>query len=240
MQHHYGIGHIKRLKDRFNKNMAAKPEVLELLLSYAIKGKDVKPQTKDLYSKAGNNFKKIFEVIANQKIDGVGEETKTFFKIVKSFIQLYSEETFVNKKFAASSQADIIIYFKNICADMTREAVYCIYLDAKNKISGNSIICEGTITQSLLYPRELISEAIKRGALSIVILHNHPSGDPTPSENDKKITRKLLFATKEMDIILLDHIIIGTQGKGYFSFYEDGLMEKYNVVYKNVLEAAQL
>ncbi|MEI7542905.1 MAG: DNA repair protein RadC [bacterium] len=240
MEKHYGIGHIKRLKDRFNKNMAAKPEVLELMLSYAIKGKDVKPQSKEIYSKAGNNFKKIFEVIANQKIDGVGEETKTFFKIVKSFIQFHSEETFVNKKFAASSQADIIIYFKNICADMTREAVYCIYLDAKNKISGNSMICEGTITQSLLYPRELISEAMKRGALSIVILHNHPSGDPTPSENDKKITRKLLFATKEMDIILLDHIIIGTQGKGYFSFYEDGLMEKYNAAYKNVLEAAQL
>jgi DNA repair protein RadC len=237
---HYGVGHIKRLKDRFKKDMAAKPEILELMLSYAIKGKDVKPQAKDIYSKSRSNFRKVFDVIENQKIDGVGEETKTFFQVVRKFINYHSEETFIKQKFSASSQADIIAYFKNVCSDMAREAVYCVYLDAKNKISGNSIICEGTITQSLLYPREIISETMKRGALSIVILHNHPSGDPSPSENDRKITRKLLFAVKEMDIILLDHIIIGTEGKGYFSFYEEGLMERYNSSYRSVLEASQL
>lgn len=240
MENHYGAGHIKRLKDRFKNNMAAKPEILELMLSYAIRGKDIKPQAKDIYSKAGSNFRKVFEVLENQKIDGVGEETKTFFKIIRKFINYHSEETFLNQKFRASSQADIIAYFKNICSDMTKEVVYCVYLDAKNKISGNSMICEGTITQSLLYPRELISEAIKRGALSIVILHNHPSGDPAPSENDRKITRKLLFATKEMDIVLLDHIIIGSLDKGYFSFYEEGLMERYNSSYRALLEASQL
>lgn len=240
MKQHYGIGHIKRLKDRFKDNMAAKPEILELLLSYAIKGKDVKPQAKDIYAKSGANFRRVFDVIENQDIDGVGEETKTFFKIIKNFINHHSGETFLKQKFTASSQADIIAYFKNVCADMAREAVYCVYLDAKNKISGHSMICEGTITQSLLYPREIISETIKRGALSIVILHNHPSGDTNPSENDRKITRKLLFATKEMDITMLDHIIIGSQGKGYFSFYEEGLMERYNLSYRSIIETSQL
>ncbi len=239
-QPHYGIGHIKRLKERFREDMAAKPEILELMLSYAIKGKDVKPQAKEIYSKSGANFRKIFDVIENQKICGVGEETKTFFRVVRRFINYHSEESFIKQKFSAGSQADIISYFKNVCSDMSREAVYCVYLDAKNRISGNSMIGEGTITQALLYPREIISEAIKRAALSIVILHNHPSGDPSPSENDRKVTRKLLFAVKEMDLTLLDHIIIGTQGKGYFSFYEEGLMERYNSSYRSVLEASEL
>lgn len=240
MEKHYGTGHIKRLKDRFKDNMAVKPEILELLLSYSIKGRDVKPQAKDIYSKSGANFRKVFDVVENQQIDGVGEETRTFFKVIKSFIDHHSGETFLKQRFKASSQADIIAYFKNVCLDMQREAVYCVYLDAKNKISGLSKVCEGTITQSLLYPREIITEAIRRAALSIVIIHNHPSGDTSPSENDRKITRKLLFATKEMDIIMLDHIIVGTEGKGYFSFYEEGLMERYNSSYRAVMETSQL
>ncbi len=127
-------------------------------------------------------------------------------------------------------------YFRNACHVRNREAVYAVFLDSKNRVIELKQVCEGTLTQSLLYPREIITECMKRGALSFIIIHNHPSGDPTPSENDRKITRKLLFATKEMDIAMLDHIIVGTEGKGYYSFYEDGLMAHYNGNYRMLTE----
>jgi DNA repair protein RadC len=236
MEKHYGIGHIKRLKSRFKEGKTVKSELIELLLSYPIRGRDVKAQSKEIYSRASGNFRKVFEVIKNEKIDGIGPETKDFFILLKGFFDAYSEDAFVNTKFRANTQADIINYFKNLCAGERKESVYIIYLNAKNRITGSSKVCEGTLTQSLLYPREIINGAIEKGALSFVVIHNHPSGDPTPSENDKKITRKLLFATKEMDMNMLDHIVIGTDGKGYYSFYEDGVMEQYNNAYRSVME----
>jgi DNA repair protein RadC len=228
MEKHYGLGHIKRLKARFAEGKTAKQEIIELLLSYPVKGRDVKAQAHRIFVKSGGNFRKVFDVVANEDIDGVGAETKTFFFVIRAFLEVHSSESFSNKRFRASTQADIITYFRNVCADMNREAVYAVFLDAKNKITGNKSLSEGTLTQSLLYPREIIAEAIKRGALGMVLLHNHPSGDATPSENDRRVTRKMLFAAKEMDLNLLDHIIIGTEGKGYYSFHEDGLIQKYN------------
>jgi DNA repair protein RadC len=236
MQKHYGVGHIKRLKERFLEGKTVKYEIIELLLSYAVKGRDVKPQAKEIYSLSDGNFRKVFDVVENMDIEGVGQESRMLFSLIRKFVELYSQEAFLKKTYRAGTQADIISYFKNVCADARRESVHVIFLDAKNKISGNKKICDGTLTQSLLYPREIISEAIKMGALSIVIVHNHPSGDPSPSENDRKITRKLLFATKEMDVGMLDHIIIGTEGKGYYSFYEDGIIAKYNDNYRYMLE----
>ncbi len=238
MQNHYGIGHIKRLKERFNQGKTVKPEIIELLLSYVIKGKDVKKQAKDIYAAASGNFKNVFDVVAKHDIEGIGDEARTFFKVIKSFLDEHSADSFVKKSFRAGTQADIISYFKNVCSDATKESVYAVFLNAKNRVTAAKKICDGTLTQSLLYPREIMAEAIKNGSLSFVIVHNHPSGDPSPSENDRKITKKLLFAVKEMDMNMLDHIIIGTDGKGYYSFYEDGKMENYNFDYKTVMERA--
>jgi DNA repair protein RadC len=170
----------------------------------------------------------------------LSEQEKGFINTLKSFSEAYTKNKFIGKKFNASSQADIIAHFKNVAYDLKRETVHAIFLNAKNKIFDNMLLCEGTITQSILYVREIIKACIDKGALSIVIIHNHPSGDPAPSENDRKVTRKLLFATKEVDITLLDHIIIGQEGKGYFSFYEEGLMERYNGTYRSLLENQEL
>jgi DNA repair protein RadC len=170
----------------------------------------------------------------------LSEQEKGFINTLQNFTEAFLENKFIGTKFRASSQADIISYFQSIADNDKRESVYAIFLDAKNKIFDSVKIYEGTITQCLLYPREIIKACIDKGALSIVIIHNHPSGDPTPSENDRKVTRKLLFATKEMDISLLDHIIIGQQGKGYFSFYEEGLMERYNNSYRSIMEIQEL
>lgn len=183
------------------------------------------------------DYRKLREVLA---LETLSVKEKDFINVLKNFSNAHFENKIIGEKWKASSQADIIAYFKNLTFDQTREAVYVVFLNAKNKIFDTAKVCEGTLTQALLYPREIIQKAIEKGALSMVILHNHPSGDPTPSENDRKVTRKLLFAVKEMDLILLDHIIIGQEGKGYFSFYEEGIMERYNSTYRAVMESSYL
>lgn len=209
------------------------------MLSYVIKGKDIKPQAKEIYKKSKGNFRELFRIIENEKIIGIGKETKLFFNLIKSFLEILNREKFIKRKYKISIQEDVINYFKNLYNGSDKEIVYILFLDAKNKIITSKKISEGTLTQSLLYPREIIKEAIKESALSLIIVHNHPSGNPEPSENDKKITKKIIFSLKETDINLLDHIIIGTDDKGYFSFYEKGLIDRYKAEYIKVMEQAE-
>ncbi len=232
---HYGYGHISRLKKRFLENKISKYELIELLLSYIIKGKDVKNQTKEIYNLCRGNFRKIFNTIETTKIKGVGGETIIFFKILKEFINYYNEDKFISRKYSIKDQKDVVDYYRSMCYEVDKEAVFAIFLDAKNQIIMNKKVGEGTLTQSLVYPREIIKEAISTGALSVILVHNHPSGVPAPSDNDKKITKKLYFAAREMDIIVLDHIIVGNEG--YFSFYENGLIENLAIEYKMVYES---
>lgn len=232
---HYGYGHISRLKKRFLENKVSRCELIELLLAYVIKGMDVKQQSKEIYNRCGGNFRKLFNVIEKIKIKGVGKETIIFFKLFREFINIYNEEKFINRKYTLKDQKDVVEYYKSMCYEADKEAVFAIFLDAKNRIIMNKKIGEGTLTQSLVYPREIIKEAISIGALSIILIHNHPSGVTTPSENDRKITKKLYFACREMDLMILDHLIVGSEG--YFSFYENGLIENLAIEYKMVYES---
>ena len=232
---HYGYGHISRLKKRFLENKISKCELVEILLSYVIKGMDIKKQSKEIYYLCSGNFRKIFKTIEGTKIKGIGKETIIFFKVLKEFINNYNEDKFIRRKYTIKDQKDVVDYYRNICYEVDKESVFAIFLDAKNRIIMNKKIGEGTLTQSIVYPREIIKEAISIGALSIVLIHNHPSGIATPSENDKKITKKLYFAAREMDLTILDHLIVGNEG--YFSFYENGLIENFAIEYKMVYES---
>lgn len=233
---HYGLGHISRLKQRFLADKTAKSEIIELLLSYVVKGRDVKPQAKEIYKKSGGSFREVFTVVEKEEISGAGPEVKTFFRIIKKYIDEYSADKFVSRRYSVTGQKDVIEYFRAACAASERETVHALFLDAKNRIIDNKKVGEGTLTQSVVYPREIIKEAISKAALSVVLIHNHPSGVPSPSEADRKITKKLLFAAKEMDLNLLDHMIVGRDG--YYSFYEQGLIERYNFEYRNLMESS--
>jgi DNA repair protein RadC len=233
---HYGIGHISRLKQRFLEDKIAKPELIELLLSYVIKGRDVKAEAKEIYARSGGSFREAFGAVEKQEIPGIGPEARTFFRVLKKFIDAYFEDKFSSRKYSVRDQKDVIEFFRTSCADNDREAVYALFLDAKNRVIANKKLSEGTLTQSVVYPREIIKEAITKAALSVVLVHNHPSGSPVPSDMDRKITKKLLFAAKEMDINLLDHMIVA--GNGHFSFYENGLIERYNGEYRNFMESS--
>jgi DNA repair protein RadC len=156
------------------------------------------------------------------------------FKRLQEKVLSLREEITGFRKDVVKTVNDTIKYFQTI-SPFDKESVFCVYLDAKNKIMDYKTISEGTLSQSLLYPREIIKQALNIGALSIIVMHNHPSGEFTPSENDKKITKRLLFACRNMDIMLLDHIITGSTQK-YYSFYEEGLIDRYRESFRYVME----
>jgi len=112
------------------------------------------------------------------------------------------------------------------------ERMYCIFMDTKNNILSIDKVATGSLTSSSIYPRELIKLALKYKAGSVVISHNHPSGDPHPSNEDKLMTLKLTFAFKAIDVSLLDHIVVGDS---YFSFADEGIMKDINTKFNNYL-----
>jgi len=150
---------------------------------------------------------------------------KQFWKDLRSgkFAKMVREES-RGQYLRSSTEAFNIL--KPIYADaIDIERMYCIFMDTKNNIISIDKVSQGSLTSSAVYPRELIKLALKYMAGSIVISHNHPSGDPQPSQEDKEITLRLAFAFKSIDINLLDHIIVGNT---YYSFADNGIMETIN------------
>ena len=116
--------------------------------------------------------------------------------------------------------------------DLKKEVFRIIYLNSQNQIIDTADLFEGTVNTSVIHPREVMEGAIKRNAVSLIFAHNHPSGNPKPSQNDKEVTRDLVYAAGIMQIKVLDHIIIGNNT--YFSFAGEGLIEKCELDFLNL------
>jgi DNA repair protein RadC len=118
--------------------------------------------------------------------------------------------------------------YPEVCSDAV-EKVWVLCLDRKNKLIRQEVVTSGTATSSLVHPREVFRPAIRHGATALILAHNHPSGDPTPSSADLAVTRKIRDAAKQVDLGFHDHVIIGSKqncpdGRGYYSFSESGLL----------------
>ena len=120
--------------------------------------------------------------------------------------------------------AIILNYYKPYLRDLKKEVFKVMLLDGRNKIVNDITISEGSLTASVVHPREVIKEAIKESAAAVIFVHNHPSGEPKPSEEDVEITNRLVQACDLVGIRVLDHVIIG--GDGYMSFVDAGLMKE--------------
>jgi DNA repair protein RadC len=169
-----------------------------------------------------------------EKIKKLSQEKKIrLYKKLKEKIVFVSEEIQDFKK-TVRSQKEVLEYFRSI-APYDNETVFVLYLDAKNGVIDYKQEFSGTLSQSVVYTREIIKKALDKGASSVILVHNHPSGNPTPSEADRKTTKKLAFACQHMDMALLDHIIIGA-GEQYYSFYEQGLIERLNGEFRSLME----
>lgn len=131
----------------------------------------------------------------------------------------------VDKKNPFKTSEDVCRFYSARMDGLKKEVFICSLLDSKNRPFKDITISEGTITSSLVHPREVFSPAIRESAVSVLFVHNHPSGDPTPSNDDIELTKRLVKTGELIGIAVLDHIIVGNNGS-YISFLDKGLIEK--------------
>ena len=228
-------GHRKRLREKFLKSGLDgfhDYEIVELLLTLGSPRKDCKPQAKE----AIKRFKTLRGVLAAspqelQQIDGIGPHSAFGIKLMQEVAREFLKEKIIERPFYKSPQ-EIFDYLYHSMRDLKKEVFKVIYLNSQNQIISTADLFEGTVNSSSISPREVIEGAIKHNAVSLIFVHNHPSGSPEPSASDKELTRELVYAGKIIRIKVLDHIIIGENK--YFSFAGDGLVEEYEMDFLNL------
>jgi DNA repair protein RadC len=156
-----------------------------------------------------------------KEIPGLGSVSATLIRVVKELFNSYLAERMERKDLLTSPQA-AVDFARVKLAGSPNELFMVIYLNTKNEVIDYEVIHEGTVDKAVIYPRRIIERALVYHASGLLLIHNHPSGDILPSEEDKRITGTISEATTTMDIHLLDHIIVGRDG--YFSFVENDLM----------------
>lgn len=221
---HY-LKHRKRLRERFKKAGAKglhDYELLELLLTYAIPRKDVKPTAKDLLKRFGS-LSGVLD--ASQKeleaVEGLGSISATLIRLVKEICSAYLSDRMKRKDVLSSPQA-VVDFARAKLGGLPHEAFMVVYLNTKNEVIEHEIVHEGTIDRAVIYPRRIIEAALAHHAAGLILVHNHPSGHPEPSEEDKRLTRAIADAARPMDIKVIDHLIVGKDD--YFSFREKHLL----------------
>lgn len=218
--HH--LGHRERLRERFRKAGAEgmhNYELLELLLTYAIPRKEVKPIAKNLITRFGS-FSGVFDASLKELEDvrDVGPTSATLIKLVKEIFCVYLAEEIEGKDVLTSPEA-AVDFARVKLAGLPHEAFMVIYLNVKNEVIDYETVHEGTIDRAVIYPRRIIESALAHHAVGLLLVHNHPSGHTDASSADKNITRAIVDAARAVDIKILDHIIVGKDG--YLSFVEE-------------------
>jgi len=230
-----GKGHRKRLREKFIKSGLVgfhDYEIVELLLSLGTPRRDCKQPAKE----AIKRFKTLRGVLEAppeelQQIEGIGSHTAFGIKLVQEVAREFLKARILDKPFYKSAQ-EVFDYLYHAMRDLKKEVFKVIYLNSQNQIIDTADLSEGTVNSSSVSPREVIEGAIKCNAVSLIFVHNHPSGSTEPSANDKQLTRDLVYAGQIMRIKVLDHIIIGDNR--YFSFAGDGLIEEYEMDFLNM------
>ncbi|NJM29649.1 MAG: DNA repair protein RadC [Rhizobiales bacterium] len=215
---HY-LGHRERLRERFLEGGAdALPdyELLEMVLFRSFKRGDTKGMAKELLAKFGS-FAEVISATPERlkEVDGIGEATITELKVVQA-AALRLMKGGIAKRPVLSSWSAIIDYCRASMGFEAREQFRILFLDKKNQLIADEVQSVGTVDHTPVYPREVVKRALELSASAIVLVHNHPSGDPTPSMADIDMTRKIAEAGEKLGILLHDHIIVGKNGHASF------------------------
>jgi len=230
-------GHRKRLRERFDQSGLSAfldYEIVELLLTLGTPRGDCKPQAKEAIKK----FKTLRGVLESppeelQKIKGIGPTHIFVIKFMQEVAREFLKEQILDKPYCRSSK-EVFDYLYHSMRDLKKEVFKVMFLDSQNQVVEIEDLFEGTLNASAIYPREIIQSAVKHNAAALIFAHNHPAGNPQPSDNDKQITQDLVFAGDIMQIKVLDHIIIGENR--YFSFADAGLIEEYDLNFRSLKE----
>ena len=187
-------------------------ELLELVLFSAVQRRDVKPLAKALIDHFGG-FAEVISASPERlkEINGVGERVVIELKLVHAAALRLAQGQIKNRQ-ALTSWSALIDYCRSSMAFKEREQFRIIFLDRKNKILADEVQQEGTVDHTPVYPREVIKRALELNATAIILVHNHPSGDPTPSRADIDMTAKIVEAADKLGITVHDHVIIGREG----------------------------
>ncbi len=221
----YNQGHRRRLNQKFmNSGIETlhEYEALELLLTYVIRRQDVKPRAKALLEKFVS-IKGILdaEIDDLKQIEGIGDRSAVLFKLVKEMASLYLKQKAKEKK-QISCTTELLDFCRTVMGGKKDEEFAVIYLDVQNQIIEFETVQKGVVNQAVVYPRQVLENALKKKASAIILAHNHPSGHVRPSDADIRLTKTIQETAKVLDILVHDHIIIGENR--FFSFREEGLM----------------
>lgn len=211
---HYA-GHRERLRDRFvqaGADALADYELLELLLFRAIPRADTKPLAKALIDRFGS-FAEVLGAPPRLlgEVKGVGPAVALEIKIAAAAAERMLKSTIRGRQVLTSWSA-VIDYCRAAMAFETREQFRILFLDKKNALIADEVQQTGTVDHTPVYPREIVRRALELSSTAIILVHNHPSGDPTPSRADIEMTKLIVDSARPLGIAVHDHIIIGKSG----------------------------
>ncbi|MGR3485456.1 MAG: RadC family protein [Paracoccaceae bacterium] len=217
--------HRKRLRERFlSGGSDALPdyELLELVLFRAIPRRDVKPLARALIEAFGD-FNRVLSAAPARlaEVEGVGEAVIGEVKIVEAAAQRLARSRIL-RRHALGGWDALIDYCHTVMAHRGTEAFRVLYLDRRNVLIADEAQAEGTVDHVPVYPRQVMKRALELDASALIVVHNHPSGDPTPSAADIDMTARLARAAEALDLTLHDHVVIGKERE--LSFRAQGLL----------------
>jgi DNA repair protein RadC len=200
-------------------------EILELLLTYAIPRKDVKPVARALLSTFGNNLAAVFDapVADLQRIDGIGENAAVLLSLVPRLIDSYQSSRWTRGE-AFHSTASAVTYL-SAQLGTERNEIFCVLaLDSQNRLIAMEQTQRGSVNRTAVFPRLVVEACLKHRATAVILAHNHPGGGPQPSQADVQLTLRLKKILGDLDIVVHDHIIIAGPNQHY-SFAQNGGLE---------------
>ena len=211
---HY-LGHRERLRERFysaGPDALSDYELLEMALFAAQPRRDMKPLAKSLIKKFGS-FAEVIHAPEPRlrEVAGVGDVTITQLKLIAAAASRVAKGE-VKRRTMLSSWADVIDYCRTSMAFAEKEQFRILFLDKRNQLITDEVQQVGTVDHTPVYPREVIKRALELSATAIILVHNHPSGDPTPSQADIQMTKAIIDIATPLGISVHDHIIVGKNG----------------------------
>lgn len=223
-----GEGHRQRLREKFSDGGLERfsdEEVIEFLLTLGTPRKDVKPQAREALKRFGS-LSGVLSAPRSKltEIAGIGQKNALYLNLVHQVAGRYLRDRARGKDFFGSSRA-VFDYLFHAMRDLKREVFKVLFLNRKNELIADQDVFLGGLTGSAVYPGEIMALALEHKAAALVFVHNHPSGDPTPSPEDRKLTRDLVWAASLLLIQVLDHLVIGRQT--YYSFADEGLIPQF-------------
>ena len=221
------IGHRQRLKERFLRGCGtdmADYEAIELLLTYAIPRRDVKPLAKKLIKEFGS-FAGVITADYNRllEVEGIKENSATLIKFIEFASQKLSWQNLAYDDSAFITSTDTLVEYCRCTMGYNEvEVLRLIYVDTKLKVIDTEILQKGSVSSVSINPRDIVSNTLKKNASGVIMVHNHPSGDPKPSHNDIEATKRVKTACDAVGVALHEHLIITPSD--YYSFAKNRLI----------------